>query len=153
MILIIGGAYQGKLEFALDKFGRKTEVYECPVAGKPDFEKARKADILNHVERLTKYDEEIVKGTKSYEEDRSEMAGKDGGNRNFADELFFDEAGSLRENLKDSIVIIEDISQGLVPLEKSDRRWREENGRIGTALAGQAEEVYRVFCGMGQKIK
>ena len=46
-----------------------------------------------------------------------------------------------------------DISAGVVPMDPEVRRWREENGKFGRYLAENAEAVYRVFCGLEQRIR
>jgi len=52
MHLIIGGAYQGKLEYAKQQFGiAPDEICECNEKGKPDFSKR----CLNHYERYLKF--------------------------------------------------------------------------------------------------
>lgn len=51
------------------------------------------------------------------------------------------------------IIIMDEIGNGIIPLEKSERVWREETGRIGCFLAKQAEEVERIVCGLAVQIK
>ena len=46
-----------------------------------------------------------------------------------------------------------DTSQGVVPMDKDVRAAREASGRLLTYLAGEADEVHRVFCGIGKRIK
>ncbi len=55
--------------------------------------------------------------------------------------------------MKDKIIICEDISRGLVPMDKLERAWRETNGRVVNAVAAEADEVYTVFCGIESRIK
>lgn len=50
-------------------------------------------------------------------------------------------------------VLADDVSQGVVPLDQTERAWREMNGRVLAYLATQAESVTRVFCGLPQRIK
>ena len=57
------------------------------------------------------------------------------------------------DKLKDKIVICDDISQGVVSLDKTERAWREMVGRTMLMLGKEAEEVIRVFCGLPDKIK
>ena len=58
----------------------------------------------------------------------------------------------LKEN-PDVIVVSNEIGYGIHPLEREDRVWREQTGRALCILAAGAEEVIRVSCGIGQKIK
>ena len=48
---------------------------------------------------------------------------------------------------------MQDMSQGIVPMDKEERAAREMNGRLMIYLAGEADEVVRVFCGIGERIK
>ena len=53
----------------------------------------------------------------------------------------------------DCILICDEIGNGIVPMEAEERTYRERTGRILEQLAAQADEVVRVVCGIGQKIK
>ncbi len=126
MILIFGGAYQGKLEYALKTY-RLTEkdVYHCDLETMViNFDKK----VIDNLERF------ILACIK---EDVS------------ARECLEDNIDKLR----DKIVICDDISQGVVPMDKTERAWREMTGRCMTYLGQEAEEVIRVFCGIGSKVK
>lgn len=52
-----------------------------------------------------------------------------------------------------TILICDELGNGIVPLEKMDRIWREQTGRIMIELAKQAERVERILCGLGQRLK
>lgn len=58
----------------------------------------------------------------------------------------------LRE-YPDCIMICDEIGNGIVPIEAEERIYRERTGRILEQLAAQADEVVRVVCGIGLKIK
>ena len=58
-----------------------------------------------------------------------------------------------RENCPNCVIISDEIGNGIVPVDAFERTYRERTGRILVQLAGQAEEVERVICGVGQKIK
>ena len=53
----------------------------------------------------------------------------------------------------DCIFICDEIGNGIVPMEKQEREYRERVGRLLIRLAGEAETVERIICGIGQKIK
>jgi len=40
-----------------------------------------------------------------------------------------------------------------VPVDRMEREYREQTGRVCTRLAAYSEKVYRVMCGIGQVIK
>lgn len=133
MILIFGGAFQGKLEYAKENFNIKS-VYECgkgkmtagesTEADQPDFT----ADAVCALENFVL--ECVREG------------------REAAD--FFREN---KEKWQDKILIMNDVSQGIVPMDAQLRAFREMNGRLMLYLAGEADEVIRVFCGIGKKVK
>lgn len=57
------------------------------------------------------------------------------------------------EKYPDCVIISDEVGNGIVPLEALEREYRERTGRILVELAGKAEEVERVICGIGQRIK
>ena len=57
------------------------------------------------------------------------------------------------DRFPDCVIICDEIGNGIVPVEAFERAYRERTGRIVTALAKEAEEVVRVVCGIGQRIK
>lgn len=132
MHLIFGGAYQGKLDYAKEKYELKNEdVFFCsagdengPAGPSIDFS-GKAADGL----------EEFILGCV-----RSGMEARD-----------YLEAH--RSEWKDLIFICTDISSGVVPYEKELRAWREMVGRTLVYLGKEAEEVTRIFCGLPHRIK
>ena len=66
----------------------------------------------------------------------------------------FETFSSLHKDmLCDKIIITTETGCGLVPVDKAERELREKNGRANCALAENAQSVYRVVCGIGQRIK
>ena len=55
--------------------------------------------------------------------------------------------------LQDKILIFDDISCGVVPMDAETREWREAVGRMNAALAAQADTVTRIFCGLPLELK
>ena len=53
----------------------------------------------------------------------------------------------------DAVIICDEVGCGIVPMAREEREWRENVGRLCTYLAGRADSVWRVFCGIGEKIK
>lgn len=51
------------------------------------------------------------------------------------------------------ILICDEVGNGIVPLMKEDREFRERLGRILIRIAGQSEEVWRIICGLAQRLK
>ena len=51
------------------------------------------------------------------------------------------------------IVILPEIGCGIIPMEKSERIWREQVGRCGCMIAGYADTVIRMTCGIPAALK
>ena len=54
---------------------------------------------------------------------------------------------------KDRVLVTDEIGCGIVPADAFERLYREETGRLCCRIAGEAEEVWRVCCGAGMRIK
>ena len=120
MILIIGGAYQGKLDFATESFGvTDADVYTC-TGDEIDF--SRKC--ICHIEEFT---------------------------FRHPDPVAYFEAN--RAVWQDRILILQDISCGVVPMGEENRAWRQKNGRLARYLSREATQVSRIFCGLEQRLK
>ncbi|MCQ2555691.1 MAG: bifunctional adenosylcobinamide kinase/adenosylcobinamide-phosphate guanylyltransferase [Clostridia bacterium] len=116
MILIFGGAYQGKADFAKEKFNILDSDICDLSKEKPDMDKK----VMYHFEN------------------------------------YVYENGDVRDGLqmfKDKIIISNDVSCGLVPISEKDRAFREDLGRVLTEISKESDEVFRVFMGLGVKIK
>jgi adenosylcobinamide kinase/adenosylcobinamide-phosphate guanylyltransferase len=62
----------------------------------------------------------------------------------------------LKKMVKDDpdlIIISTEIGCGIVPLDEDTRIYRKKLGRLQCEAAGIADEVIRVTCGIGVKIK
>ena len=57
------------------------------------------------------------------------------------------------EALDDKILLCDEISSGLVPMDPVDRKWRDDTGHFLARLAGRAEHVTRIFCGLPLRLK
>ena len=120
MILIIGGAYQGKLDYTKDTFGiTDTEIHVCN-SGEIDFSKR----CIYKIEEFT---------------------------ARHTDPIGYFEAH--REQWQDSILILQDIFCGVVPMGAENRAWRQRTGRLAQYLSKEATRVSRIFCGLEQRLK
>lgn len=109
MILVIGGAYQGKEDYVRKHFG---EGYV----------------IINH------YHQEIRNQLRQGLEPLKEVEG-------------------LAVEDEKLIIICDEVGYGLVPMEPEERLYREQVGRVAGYLANRANQVIRVVCGIGVRIK
>lgn len=53
----------------------------------------------------------------------------------------------------DCVFICDEVGNGIVPMEPQEREYRERLGRLLVTLAGEADTVERIICGIGQKLK
>lgn len=131
MKLIIGGRSQGKLNYVLRNIDiEKSSVWDGKL---PDSGQSEK--LLEEMQIVIYHLHDFVR--------ESMMQGK-----NPEKEIM----DFLNRN-PDCIIISDEIGNGIVPMDVFEREYREQTGRILIALAKQADEVVRVICGIGQKIK
>ncbi|MBP3380713.1 MAG: bifunctional adenosylcobinamide kinase/adenosylcobinamide-phosphate guanylyltransferase [Ruminococcus sp.] len=125
MILIIGGSYQGKTVFAVSTFGlNEKEIAE----GGDAWERLKNAKCIRHFEAL-------VSAAVKENKDPLELTEK------------------LLDAATDVIIIMTEIGCGIIPIERSERIYRELVGKTGCLLAGRAEKVIRLVCGIPSVIK
>ena len=128
MILIIGGAYQGKLDYAIKLTGLERDAFvDGSVCSLEDMVAAK--GVINFHEYVRR---------------RLQQDGTQDG-RALAKEII--------ENNPDLVVVSNELGYGIVPVNKFDRLWRETTGRVCTELAAYAQEVHRVVCGLGIVLK
>jgi hypothetical protein len=124
VILIFGGSYNGKLEFVKEKY------------------QLSDGDIFFCTNQTLQFNKKVLCGLHIFTRD-----------------CVLNNINSLEilENnitfLKDKIIICDEINSGIVPMEKVDRAWREETGRVLQFLTKQSSSVYRVFFGLEEKVK
>ena len=124
MILIIGGAYQGKLTFAKKELNLKdSDIYTC---------KSREIDFsFPCIRSLEAFTLECAR----------------------ADVDAVDYLKANKGKWQNAIFICRDISCGVVPLDAELRKWRNLNGRVCSYLSGEADRVSRIFCGLEERLK
>jgi len=126
MVLIFGGVYQGKLDYALKHFGlTQDDVCFC-VETDPDAPIGRKIvyEIDKWILALLKSDKDVA-----------------------------DSINKFISNNPDAIIICNDISCGVVPIDPIMRRLREEVGRALGVITQNSDEVIRVYCGIASRLK
>ena len=124
MEMIIGGAYQGKENYARRNFP--------DITWKKGSE--RTDEELYQADGVLGFHEYIRKSLKE---------GRD----------LTDLARELLEKNPDVILVSEEIGYGIVPADAFERQYREAVGRICTALAAGSSKVTRVVCGIGTVLK
>lgn len=126
MKLIVGGAYQNKITAACSLFG--VSESEITNGSTCDFEEAFTAKCIKSYHRLIA--RLIAQGVSS---------------EDFTKRLCLENS--------ELVVIMDEIGSGMVPVEKSERRLREETGCCGCILSAASDTVIRVVCGIPVYLK
>ena len=126
MKLVIGGYANGKLDYVLGR--PEAQAYRVYDGCLPEEAEWLEQVIIDHLNLWIK---------KQLEEQQNP-------------EQRLDE---FLKQCPDCILISDEIGNGIVPMDAFEREYREKNGRILIELAKQADEVVRVVCGIGQKLK
>ncbi len=126
MILIIGGAFQGKKDYAKRVFSLADEDFTDGAGC--EWEAVFQTRAVLHFHEYIR---------------RCLAEGRDTGRL----------AGELARRNPHVIVLANEVGSGVVPADAFDRNYRETVGRVCCELAGRAEKVCRVACGIGMVIK
>ena len=118
MIFVIGGAYQGKLDFVREEL-EVSDIYTC-TGPEVDFS----MPCIYQIEEFTAHHPDPVS---YFREHRAQWA--------------------------DSILVMQDIFSGVVPMGAENRAWRQRTGRLAQYLSREAIQVSRIFCGLEQRLK
>lgn len=130
MILVVGGSNQGKLDWTLKNFGLPPErvvdgnALTWPLLIENCVENGL---VFNHLEVWLR--------------------------RVMPEAETQDIQAALRRLPEDMVIICDSVGGGLVPVERFDRQWRELVGRVCCDLAAEASQVWRIFCGLPQRLK
>lgn len=124
MVLIYGGSYNGKIEHVKKKFKLTYEDFYFCKGSKLDLSK--KVICGLHIFIKNNLDEEGI----SLEIIKEKI-----------------------EDLREKIIICDEINSGIVPLDINDRIYREECGKVLQYLSIESDEVYRIFFGLEERLK
>lgn len=124
MRLIIGGAYQGKLAYATERFSIQEWVdgREC------DYDEIFTCQGIYHFHEFVR---RALKESKMPDGLVERLAAEN----------------------SDIVIVTNELGYGIVPMDAFDREYRETTGRLCSLLAQRSAEVYRVVCGIGMEIK
>lgn len=133
MILIIGGSYQGKTEYAKEFLHGPEEVGNYADGSADDFDKIMTCPLIlgfhHYIRRIL-----------NQADTDAELA---------VEQLI---QRMLSVN-PDVVITMDEVGYGIVPMTREDRDYREAVGRAGQLLAERAVGVHRVLCGVGMQIK
>lgn len=162
MILITGGAYQGKLEFAKklyhERKDRNIKAYQEPEEtgyyGSPVY-----FQELEQPENQREGKEPAIAEGETSDLKQLQCADIISHFHLWIQRLLKERENpyplveKLLEENPDVIIELTQLGCGVVPIDAFDREYRETVGRIGCLLAKEAEAVYLVNCGIDRRIK
>ena len=125
MKLVVGGSFQGKLNYAKKTFGLEEGWLDGDICGREEIFRARGVYHFHDFIR------------------RELKAGRS------VDGL----ASELMEKNPEVCIVSNELGYGVVPVEPFDRGYREAVGRTCEKLAAFSGEVHRVVCGVGLVLK
>ena len=144
MKLIIGGYAQGKLDYIKRRYEKitlfdfKEKILSFEELSVSIGKNNDQVIVINH------FNYSVRNILKKYENDKNK------------EELWFlykQQLFDFIDKNQNLIIISDEIGNGIVPIDPFEREYREKTGRILIQLASKADEVVRVICGIGQKIK
>lgn len=144
MEVYFGGAFQGKLEYVLEKKGclKVADGAGCSLKD------IKEAQVLNHlhlyIKRLT-YKEDAAYNTTVDDTITVDTTAKTMPAAEIINDIY--------EANPDIILICDEVGGGIVPLKKEDRIYRETVGRALCCAVKKSDRVERVMCGIGQCLK
>ena len=124
MEMIIGGAYQGKADYAKEQYPDLNWVSGELVSESELMTAQGVLDFQKYIRRELKEGREV-----------SDLAER-----------------IISWNPK-LVIVSQDVGYGVVPVDAFDRKYREAVGRVCTKLAAYSNKVTRVVCGIGSVIK
>ena len=154
MEVYFGGAFQGKLEYVLEKKGclKVADGAGCSLKD------IKEAQVLNHlhlyIKRLihkegaaynTTVDDTITADTTADDTITADTTAKTMSAAEIINDIY--------EANPDIILICDEVGGGIVPLKKEDRIYWEAVGRALCCAVKKSDRVERVMCGIGQCLK
>ena len=125
MILILGGASQGKRAYAVQTLG----IPERQIA-----DLAETDDLPPDARAFDHFEQWVLRRVDQNESAEQALAAR-------------------LAQLDGKVILCEDIQCGVVPIDARMRAWREENGRCLCLLARHAQQVIRVCAGLALALK
>lgn len=145
MELYIGGYAQGKLDYVMGKYPDAFRLTEAAVekilSGKAFEQDGGTADAFPADRQKVIVWDHFHQAVK-----RAILGGK-------TQEDLLKIVLQLGKSYPNLVIISDEIGNGIVPMEREERTYREMTGRVLSRIAAQAESVERIICGIPQKLK
>lgn len=143
MVLVTGGSSQGKSAFVRQYLGgQDTDVFVWTEGAEASWEEFMDGRFCRDFQLFVR---RVMEGSAgpSFREQKGAATDR------ILEQLIED----LLAGPKDRVLVTDEIGCGIVPADAFERLYREETGRLCCRIAGEAEEVWRVCCGTGMRIK
>jgi adenosylcobinamide kinase / adenosylcobinamide-phosphate guanylyltransferase len=127
MNFIFGGSSQGKLKFAIDKYGQNVEVYDLKKSSIFNIMPENKQTIINLQDGVS----QLLKAG---------LNPKDYLEKNI-------------DKFYNKVLIGNEIGCGIVSMDAFEREWRDETGRVYQFIVTRSNIVDRVWAGLGMNLK
>lgn len=145
MILIVGGACQGKADYAWKLAVQRAESDRGP--GQMQKTAPDRETFLTQAADGLRDRWEQVKG-------KAWVLNLHGFVRKFLENgVEPDDFVRLILEQRPELITLDEVGSGIVPLAREDRDYREAVGHVGQLLASEAQQVYRVIYGIPVRIK
>lgn len=133
MRLYIGGSYQGKKGYVFSAWAQEHPGNIALVSEGESYpsDQPERADILVHFHLLVR----------RFLEDGHDISDI---------QIYVREILAQNPNIW---IICDEVGMGIVPIDTFERQYREAVGRCSCELAKEAEQVVRIICGIGVRIK
>lgn len=133
-ILVVGGAFQGKGDFVKHQYKIKKQDMVCSLPMLMEaIEDERYPIVINGLHAI------IGEAVRKQED------------IGFFTAWLQKDYGGFWEG--SWIIISDEIGCGVVPVSKEERQIREQTGRLLCKISAQADQVFRVICGIPTQIK
>lgn len=169
MILVVGGAYQGKREFIKQRWNiREEAITDCAQVSAeeiPGCAQLWSADPTQEQSACPEQADRASSGQGQIQDTVQDRSSADRTMRaiiNYQEEIRYrasrgeDPEKALADLVQrdpELILCANEIGMGIVPMDRSERDYREAAGRTLCMAARMADEVWRVICGIGERIK
>ena len=143
MILVTGGCSQGKREFVRQYLGEQdADGFVWTEGEKASWEEFMDGRFCRDFQLFVR---RVMEGSAG--PSCSERKGLS------TDQILEQLLEELLAGPKERVLVTDEIGCGIVPADALERLYREETGRLCCRIAGEAQEVWRVCCGAGMRIK
>lgn len=149
MLLVIGGSFQGKLEYVKKQYKKKGRELL------PE-EIAEGSTLTDRLLGQTWQTIRVVHGLHLFVRCQLQKQKADKAVLPLPDALAAECERQLEKLLfanKELVLICDEVGYGIVPLDEAERCYREAVGRLLCSLAQQADEMVRIVGGMPIRIK